>query len=79
MEIYHFFGLLWTTQFIIAIGQTTIAGAIASWYWVHDKHDVPMFPVLFSFKRYLRLCDKNELIKILEHFGTIWDRWHLVP
>jgi len=54
MLIYHFFGLLWTTQFIIAIGQTTIAGAISSWYWVHDKKDVPMFPVFFAFRRTLR-------------------------
>jgi hypothetical protein len=55
MEIYHFFGLLWTTQFIIAIGQCTIAGAVASWYWVHDKKQVPVFPVLFAFKRYTSL------------------------
>jgi hypothetical protein len=54
LEIYHFFGLLWTTQFFIAIGQCTIAGAVASWYWVHDKKDVPLFPVLFAFKRTLR-------------------------
>lgn len=54
MEIYHFFGLLWTTQFIIAIGQCTIAGAVSSWYWVRDRSQVPMFPVLFAFKRTLR-------------------------
>ncbi len=37
IQIYHFFGFLWTTQFLIAILQTTIAGAIAAWYWVREK------------------------------------------
>jgi hypothetical protein len=36
MQIYHFFGFLWIIQFIIAIEQTTIAGAVAMWYWVRN-------------------------------------------
>ena len=32
LQAYHFFGLLWTNQFIQAIGMTTIAGAVCSWY-----------------------------------------------
>lgn len=31
--IYHFFGLLWTNQFIVGFACVTIAGAIASYYW----------------------------------------------
>eukprot|EP01132_Coremiostelium_polycephalum_P005149 gene5149-6409_t len=54
MQIYHFFGLLWTVAFILAINQTTIAGAIASWYWVRDKKDTPFFPVWTSLFRVIR-------------------------
>eukprot|EP00727_Mastigamoeba_balamuthi_P003784 m51a1_g13402 putative gcn20-type atp-binding cassette protein (2078) ;mRNA; f:15730-23292 len=44
LGIYHLFGLFWTTQFIAAIHDTTIAGAVASWYWVIDKKkEVPRF------------------------------------
>ncbi|EGG13327.1 solute carrier family 44 protein member 2 [Cavenderia fasciculata] len=54
MQIYHFFGLLWTITFILAVNQCTIAGSIALWYWVMDKKDTPYFPVWKSFGRVLR-------------------------
>eukprot|EP01105_Mastigella_eilhardi_P017562 TRINITY_DN4036_c0_g3_i3.p1 TRINITY_DN4036_c0_g3~~TRINITY_DN4036_c0_g3_i3.p1 ORF type:complete len:497 (+),score=119.54 TRINITY_DN4036_c0_g3_i3:104-1492(+) len=37
LALYHLFGLLWTNAFILAIGETTIAGAVSFWYWCHDK------------------------------------------
>ncbi|KAM9947507.1 hypothetical protein ACTFIT_000831 [Dictyostelium discoideum] len=54
IQIYHFFGYLWTFAFILALNQTTIAGAISSWYWVQDKKDTPFFPVWSSFFRVIR-------------------------
>ncbi|KAF2073423.1 hypothetical protein CYY_005271 [Polysphondylium violaceum] len=54
MQIYHFFGLLWTIAFILAVNQCTIAGAISSWYWVQSKKDVPFFPVWASLWRVFR-------------------------
>ncbi len=33
MRIYHIFGGLWITQFIIACQHVTIAGAVSSWYF----------------------------------------------
>ncbi|EGC31065.1 hypothetical protein DICPUDRAFT_57949 [Dictyostelium purpureum] len=54
IQIYHFFGFLWTIAFILALNQTTIAGAVASWYWVHDKKDTPFFPVWASLWRVIR-------------------------
>eukprot|EP01116_Phalansterium_solitarium_P004452 TRINITY_DN15472_c0_g1_i1.p1 TRINITY_DN15472_c0_g1~~TRINITY_DN15472_c0_g1_i1.p1 ORF type:complete len:628 (-),score=143.00 TRINITY_DN15472_c0_g1_i1:47-1930(-) len=55
LEIYHFFGLLWTSQFFVAINQTTIAGAIAEWYWLPSKRgSILRFPVLSSFYRTMR-------------------------
>uniref|UniRef100_A0A7S0RW54 Choline transporter-like protein n=1 Tax=Chlamydomonas leiostraca TaxID=1034604 RepID=A0A7S0RW54_9CHLO len=49
--IYHFFGLLWTNQFIVGFGCVTIAGAIASYYWARgDSAQMPTFPVLVALK-----------------------------
>lgn len=53
LQVYHFFGFFWTNQFIQAIGITTIAGAVCSWYWVQDKDDTPRLPVLQALKRTL--------------------------
>jgi choline transporter-like protein 2/4/5 len=37
---YHVFGVFWTTQFINACCLTTIAGAIAAYYWARGKTSV---------------------------------------
>eukprot|EP00249_Psilotum_nudum_P010325 c22474_g1_i1 orf=490-2595(-) len=53
--LYHIFGCFWTTQFIIACSLTTIAGAVASYYWARGETvAMPAFPVLSSAKRVLR-------------------------
>jgi choline transporter-like protein 2/4/5 len=58
MLAYHFFGLLWTNQFIQAIGMCTLAGAISAWYWaeVDDKGKKKMSkaPVFKSWWRTIR-------------------------
>eukprot|EP00002_Diphylleia_rotans_P025469 TRINITY_DN5038_c0_g1_i3.p1 TRINITY_DN5038_c0_g1~~TRINITY_DN5038_c0_g1_i3.p1 ORF type:complete len:565 (+),score=95.56 TRINITY_DN5038_c0_g1_i3:86-1780(+) len=54
LQLYHFFGLLWSVNTIIAITQCSIAGAIASWYWTLDKSKAPLAPVISSFYRVLR-------------------------
>jgi hypothetical protein len=51
---YNIFGFLWTAAFVLGINQTTIAGAIATWYWCYDKKQVPRFPVARSFYRVIR-------------------------
>ncbi len=38
--VYHIFGVFWTTQFIIACCLTTIAGAIAAYYWARGETTV---------------------------------------
>eukprot|EP00163_Fabomonas_tropica_P017466 TRINITY_DN3101_c0_g1_i2.p1 TRINITY_DN3101_c0_g1~~TRINITY_DN3101_c0_g1_i2.p1 ORF type:complete len:576 (-),score=200.56 TRINITY_DN3101_c0_g1_i2:392-2119(-) len=52
--VLHFFGCIWTALFILAIGQTTIAGAVAQYYFTRDKDDLPLSPVLNSFGRVVR-------------------------
>ncbi|CAI8016272.1 Choline transporter-like protein 4 [Geodia barretti] len=52
MHIYHLFGLLWIGNYILALGECTLAGAFASWYWAYRKpKDVPLFAVLGSLGR----------------------------
>ncbi|XP_076837198.1 choline transporter-like protein 5-A isoform X2 [Brachyhypopomus gauderio] len=46
---------LWLVNFTLALGQCTIAGAFASYYWARRKPaDIPPCPVLSSFARALR-------------------------
>jgi hypothetical protein len=54
MQLYHLFGGMWALAFLHAVSDCVIAGAIASWYWVHDKKDVPRFPVASSLWRVIR-------------------------
>jgi len=51
---FHFFGLLWTSQFIIAITLTTLAGAVAPFYWTRGVAGEVKAPVSSSLKRTLR-------------------------
>lgn len=53
-QIYYLFGLLWTYNFILAIGHTSAAGAVASYYWTHDKRAIPTGTVLKSIGRCFR-------------------------
>lgn len=49
--IYHFFGLLWTNQFIVGLSCVTIAGAIGSFYWAGGiKENMPDMPVFTAMK-----------------------------
>jgi len=54
MQLYHLFGGFWALNFLHAVSDCVIAGAIASWYWVHDKKDVPRCPVGQSLWRVIR-------------------------
>ena len=50
---YHLFGLLWTSQFIIACGQLTLAGMGAMWYFTRDKSQLSS-PLIKSVWRLIR-------------------------
>ena len=54
LTIYYALGFFWTFNWIVAISQATIAGAIATWYWAKDKSALPLAPVLKSFYRTMR-------------------------
>lgn len=52
--LYMLFSYFWTSQFIIAIGQLTIALAIVAWYFTHSKDKVGSSTVLWSMKTITR-------------------------
>ncbi|XP_064003374.1 choline transporter-like protein 3 isoform X4 [Pogoniulus pusillus] len=45
---YHFVGLIWTSEFILACQQMTIAGAVVTCYFNRNKTSPPPHPVLSS-------------------------------
>ncbi|KAM8972489.1 choline transporter-like protein 2 [Pelodytes ibericus] len=54
-QIYNAFMFLWLANFVIALGQVTLAGAFASYYWAFKKpDDMPAFPIFSSLGRALR-------------------------
>ncbi|XP_078422706.1 choline transporter-like protein 4 [Cetorhinus maximus] len=55
LQIYNIIGFLWCINFVIALGQCTLAGAFASYYWAFKKPaDIPRFPVSSALIRSLR-------------------------
>ncbi|XP_042747247.1 choline transporter-like protein 2, partial [Lagopus leucura] len=55
LQLFNLFMLFWLANFAIALGQVTLAGAFASYYWAFKKpHDIPAFPLFSSFGRALR-------------------------
>ncbi|XP_075062911.1 choline transporter-like protein 2 isoform X1 [Mixophyes fleayi] len=54
-QIYNAFMFLWLANFVIALGQVTLAGAFASYYWAFKKpDDMPAFPIFSSLGRAIR-------------------------
>lgn len=70
LQLCNLLVFLWLVNFIIALGQCTIAGAFASYYWAQKKPaDIPPCPVFSSFARALRYSfsvpyPTNDLLKM---------------
>ncbi|XP_064170859.1 choline transporter-like protein 2 isoform X1 [Anguilla rostrata] len=55
LQFYNVFLFFWCANFVTALGQMTLAGAFASYYWAYKKpDDMPAFPVFASLGRALR-------------------------
>ncbi|XP_061536639.1 choline transporter-like protein 2 isoform X2 [Phycodurus eques] len=54
-QFYNVFLFFWCTNFVTALGQVTLAGAFASYYWAFKKpDDLPAYPVFSSLGRAIR-------------------------
>ncbi|KAG9343953.1 hypothetical protein JZ751_013342 [Albula glossodonta] len=59
LQFYNVFLFFWCANFVTALGQMTLAGAFASYYWAFKKpDDMPAFPIFSALGRALRyaLC-----------------------
>ncbi|KAG8523193.1 Choline transporter-like protein 2 [Galemys pyrenaicus] len=55
LQIFNAFMFFWLANFVLALGQVTLAGAFASYYWaLHKPEDLPAFPLFSAFGRALR-------------------------
>ncbi|KAJ8363433.1 hypothetical protein SKAU_G00122640 [Synaphobranchus kaupii] len=55
LQFYNVFLFFWCANFVTALGQVTLAGAFASYYWAFKKpEDIPPSPILSSLGRALR-------------------------
>ncbi|KAG9333788.1 hypothetical protein JZ751_010132, partial [Albula glossodonta] len=55
LQLCNLLVFLWLVNFIIALGQCTLAGAFASYYWALKKPaDIPPWPLFSSFSRAIR-------------------------
>uniref|UniRef100_A0A669DA40 Choline transporter-like protein n=1 Tax=Oreochromis niloticus TaxID=8128 RepID=A0A669DA40_ORENI len=55
LQFYNVFLFFWCANFVLGLGQMTLAGAFASYYWAAKKpDDIPAFPVFSSLGRSLR-------------------------
>ncbi|XP_032832230.1 choline transporter-like protein 4 [Petromyzon marinus] len=54
LQIYNVFAFLWLVNFVLALGECSLAGAFGSYYWTLDKRDLPALPVTRSFMRAVR-------------------------
>ncbi|XP_036407946.1 choline transporter-like protein 2 isoform X2 [Megalops cyprinoides] len=55
LQFYNVFLFFWCANFVTALGQVTLAGAFASYYWAFKKpDDMPAFPIFASLGRALR-------------------------
>lgn len=65
LHLCNLFVFLWLVNFTIALGQCTLAGAFASYYWALRKpEDIPLCPLYSSFSRAIRY-----FISILQKLG----------
>ncbi|XP_067094217.1 choline transporter-like protein 4 [Osmerus mordax] len=55
LQLFNVFAFLWCVNFVIALGQSTLAGVFSSYYWAFTKPtDIPAFPLSHAFIRTLR-------------------------
>ncbi|XP_076871435.1 choline transporter-like protein 2 isoform X2 [Brachyhypopomus gauderio] len=55
LQFYNLFLFFWCANFVTALGQVTLAGAFASYYWAFNKpDDIPARPICSSLGRALR-------------------------
>lgn len=62
-QFYNVFLFFWCANFVTALGQVTLSGAFASYYWAFKKpEDIPAYPIFSSLGRALRSDSESVTI-----------------
>uniref|UniRef100_A0A8C4H1K2 Choline transporter-like protein n=1 Tax=Dicentrarchus labrax TaxID=13489 RepID=A0A8C4H1K2_DICLA len=70
-QFYNVFLFFWCANFVTALGQVTLSGAFASYYWAFKKpEDIPAFPIFASLGRALRGSEAYANVSSLA-FGSL--------
>ena len=70
-QFYNVFLFFWCANFVTALGQVTLSGAFASYYWAFKKpDDIPAFPIFASLGRALRL--ETQIYCIVVQSVHLW-------
>lgn len=65
LQFYNVFLFFWCANFVTALGQMTLAGAFASYYWALKKPDhIPAFPLCASLGRSLRYGVRKKYMHV---------------
>ncbi len=82
LQLCNLLVFLWLMNFTIALGQCTLAGAFASYYWALRKPaDIPPCPLASSFGRALRyvaICGLRSL-QMIDYVWveSCWLKWNV--
>ncbi len=74
LQFYNVFLFFWCANFVTALGQMTLAGAFASYYWAFVKpDDMPAFPVFSALGRSLRwVCVEDASVHLTPNYLLIF-------
>ncbi|XP_010603447.1 choline transporter-like protein 5 isoform X3 [Fukomys damarensis] len=77
LHLYNLFVFLWLINFVVALGQCTLAGAFASYYWAMKKpDDIPALPLFTAFGQAVRyhtgsLAFGSLILALIQMFKVI--------
>ncbi len=76
-QFYNVFLFFWCANFVTALGQVTLSGAFASYYWAFKKpEDIPAYPIFASLGRALRL--EAKFVFVCAGYSTWLDTAKLI-
>jgi hypothetical protein len=74
--IFHFFGLLWTNQFIVGLSSVVVAGAVANYYWSRGDTKRCGFGMLMRTECPVQLSALFSLVVALRNHLRMQTTWH---
>lgn len=72
VQIFFVFGFFWTYNFVIAIGQCSVAGAVASWYFTRSPKPKYACTILTPKSRFMPMAIFTSFLRVFFfHLGSV--------